>query len=80
VWANLLYLKPGTKEHYLRALERDWPELLPEYARLYGSKAYLDASEVRAEVRALANKHGIRDRRALKLQPPPEPQQLTLAV
>jgi hypothetical protein len=35
---------------------------------------------VRAEVRALANKHGIRDRRALKLQPPPEPQQLTLAV
>jgi DNA repair photolyase len=80
VWANLLYLKPGTKEHYLRALERDWPELLPEYARLYRSKAYLDASEVRAEVRALANKHGIRDRRALKLQPPPEPQQLTLAV
>jgi DNA repair photolyase len=80
VWANLLYLKPGTKEHYLRALERDWPELLPEYARLYGSKAYLDASEVRAEVRALANKHGIRDRRALKLEPPPEPQQLTLAV
>jgi DNA repair photolyase len=80
VWANLLYLKPGTKEHYLRELERDWPELLPEYARLYRSKAYLDASEVRAEVRALANKHGIRDRRALKLQPPPEPQQLTLAV
>src|SRR3954452_3075616 len=63
VWANLLYLKPGTKEHYLRALERDWPELLPQYERLYGSKAYLDATEVRAEVRALANKHGIRDRR-----------------
>jgi DNA repair photolyase len=80
VWANLLYLKPGTKEHYLRALERDWPELLPEYERLYGSKAYLDASEVRAEVRALAGKHGIRDRRALKLRPPAEPQQLTLAV
>ena len=29
VWANLLYLKPGTKEHFLAALERDWPELLP---------------------------------------------------
>ena len=78
--ANLLYLKPGTKEHYLRALERDWPELLPEYERLYGSKAYLDASEVRAAVRALANKHGIRDRRSLKLRPPAEPEQLTLAV
>jgi DNA repair photolyase len=80
VWANLLYLKPGTKEHYLRALERDWPELLPEYERLYARKAYLDASEVRAEVRALANTHGIRDRRRVKLRPPAEPEQLTLAV
>jgi DNA repair photolyase len=80
VWANLLYLKPGTKEHYLRALERDWPELLPQYESLYGSKAYLDASEVRAEVRALAGKHGVRDRRRVKLSPPAEPEQLSLAV
>ena len=41
VWANLLHLKPGTKEHFLGALERDWPELLPEYERLYGRRAYL---------------------------------------
>jgi DNA repair photolyase len=80
VWANLLYLKPGTKEHYLRALERDWPELLPEYERLYGRKAYIDSSEVRAEVRALTTKHGIRDRRRIRLSPPPEPEQLSLAV
>jgi DNA repair photolyase len=80
VWANILYLKPGTKEHYLRALERDWPELLPEYERLYASKAYLDASGVRAEVRELTKKHGIRDRRRVKLQPPAEPEQLSLAV
>jgi DNA repair photolyase len=80
VWANILYLKPGTKEHYLRALERDWPELLPEYERLYGTKAYIDSSEVRAEVRALTKKHGIRDRRRVKLSPPPEPEQLSLAV
>src|SRR5919108_3071029 len=26
VWANVLYLKPGTREHFLDALERDWPE------------------------------------------------------
>src|SRR5947209_4215066 len=31
VWANVLHLKPGTKEHFLEALERDWPELLPAY-------------------------------------------------
>ena len=80
VWANLLYLKPGTKEHYLRALERNWPELLPEYERLYDRRAYVDASEVRSQVRELAQAHGIRDRRRRPLEPPAEPEQLSLAV
>jgi hypothetical protein len=35
VWANLLYLRPGTREHFLEALARDWPALLAEYERLY---------------------------------------------
>jgi DNA repair photolyase len=80
IWANILYLKPGTREHYLACLERDWPELLPEYAKLYGRKAYIDSSEIRAQVRELARKHGIRDRRRVKLEPAPEPEQLSLAV
>ncbi len=29
IWANLLYLRPGTREHFLDCLARDWPELLP---------------------------------------------------
>jgi DNA repair photolyase len=45
IWSNLLYLKPGTREHFLEALERDWPELLPEYERLYARRAYLPAEE-----------------------------------
>jgi DNA repair photolyase len=83
VWANLLYLKPGTKEHFLRALARDWPELLPEYERLYAQHAYLPKSETepaRARVRELTRAHGIRDRRRVKLAPPPEPEQLQLVV
>jgi DNA repair photolyase len=80
IWANLLYLKPGTKEHYLRALERDWPELLPEYERLYGGRAYADSSDVRARVRELARAHDVRDRRRSPLEPPAEPEQLSLAV
>ncbi len=83
VWANLLHLKPGTKEHYLSALERDWPELLPEYERLYGDRAHLPASvttRVREQVRSLARAHGIRDRRRVKLRPPDDPEQLRLAV
>ena len=37
IWANLLYLRPGTREHFLDALEGDWPELLPKYERLYAA-------------------------------------------
>jgi len=83
VWANLLYLRPGTREHFLGALERDWPELLPEYERLYGRRAYLakaDSEPVRAQVRSLVREHGVRDRRRVRLAPPPEPEQLELAV
>ena len=57
VWANVLYLRPGTREHFLEALARDWPELLPEYERLYAGRAYLPAAETeptRAVVRRLA--------------------------
>jgi len=81
VWANTLYLKPGTREHFLDCLANDWPELLPEYERLYGSRAYLPRSEsepVRDMVRQLAREHGVRDRRRVRLAPPPEPEQLEL--
>jgi len=83
VWANLLYLRPGTREHFLAALERDWPELLPKYERLYRSGAYLPRREtdpVRERVRALARSHGVRDRRPLRLQPAPEAEQLQIAI
>lgn len=84
VWANLLYLRPGTKEHFLDALARDWPEELARYEELYaGERAYLPRGVVdplRERVRALAREHGIRDRRRVKLAPPPEPQQLSLGV
>ena len=83
IWANLLHLKPGTREHFLAALERDWPELVPEYERLYAGRAYLPAEETRPgreQVAALAAEHGIRDRRRVRLEPPPDPEQLKLAV
>jgi DNA repair photolyase len=85
IWANLLYLRPGTREHFLAALERDWPELLPEYERLYGGRAYLPRDEtepVRETVRKLARKHGIRDRRRIRLEPEPPviAEQMMLAI
>jgi DNA repair photolyase len=83
IWANLLYLRPGTREHFLAALEQDWPELLPEYERLYRRGAYLprDATEpVRERVRSLAREHGVRDRRRVLLRPPAAAEQLQIAA
>ena len=83
IWANLLYLKPGTREHFLASLAEDWPELLPEYEQLYARRAYLPASEtapVRTQVRDLARLHGVRDRRRLRLAPAPRAEQLALSI
>jgi len=83
VWANLLFLRPGTREHFLAHLAEDWPEQLPYYEELYADKAYLGAElmkPVRERVAELAREYGIRDRRGVRLAPPPEPEQLSLAV
>jgi DNA repair photolyase len=83
IWANLLYLRPGTREHFLAALDRDWPELLPEYERLYRRGAYLPRREtdpVRDRVRTLARSHGVRDRRRVRLEPPAIAEQLEIAA
>jgi DNA repair photolyase len=83
IWANLLFLRPGTREHFLNHLAEDWPEQVPLYEEIYAGKAYLGAElmkPVRGEVSRLAREYEIRDRRALKLAPPPEPEQLSLTV
>jgi DNA repair photolyase len=57
IWANVLFLRPGTREHFLEALARDWPEELPRYEELYAERAYLPAGEtkpVKDRVRELA--------------------------
>jgi DNA repair photolyase len=80
VWANWLYLKPGTREHFLEAVARHWPELLPLYERLYGADAYLRAKPVHwleRRIRALRAEHGLPERREA---PAEEIRQLTLAL
>ncbi len=85
IWANLLFLRPGTREHFLEALARDWPEELDRYERLYRGRAYLGAERtkpLRAQVDALAREYGVRDRRRVRLEPEPPviAEQLVLAV
>jgi DNA repair photolyase len=84
IWANVLFLRRGTREHFLEALARDWPEQLPRYEELYAKgRAYLPAEQtkpIRKRVAALAKEHGIGDRRRVRLEPEPEPEQLALIV
>src|SRR5947209_5755256 len=45
IWANLLYLRPGTREHFLACLQREWPELLADYEELIAMcRAYTQAA------------------------------------
>ncbi len=83
VWTNLLFLRPGTREHFLEHLAEDWPELVPKYRELYSRRAYLGADDVKPvkrRVAALARELGVADRRVRPLEPEPEPEQLALAV
>jgi DNA repair photolyase len=85
IWTNLLFLRPGTREHFLENLARDWPEELERYQRLYGRRAYLGKEHTKPlkdEVNALAREYGVRDRRSIRLQPEPPviAEQLALAV
>jgi hypothetical protein len=83
VWCNVLYLRPGTREHFLACLAEDWPELLPTYERLYAKSAYLKGPEgaaVREQVASLRRELGVADRRPIRLAPAPQPEQLALTL
>ncbi|MBM3221043.1 MAG: radical SAM protein [Candidatus Rokubacteria bacterium] len=82
LWCNVLFLRPGTREHFLESLARHWPEQLARYEKLY-ARPYLPPSEtepIKERVAALRAGLGIADRRRVKLEPPPEPEQMRLAI
>jgi DNA repair photolyase len=71
IWTNVLYLRPGTREHFLDHLARDWPELVAHYERLYRGRAYLGKAEIEPVRREVAE---LRDRFTIgepAYEPPP---------
>lgn len=84
-WSNVLNLRPGTREHFLAVLEREWPAELERYRRLYpgGGSGYLrraDADPIERRIAAVRRGSGIGDRRRIILSPEPEPSQLALSL
>jgi DNA repair photolyase len=84
VWAAPVNLRPGVREHFLGALERDWPELVERYEELFAKRAYLPdsiAKPLREHVRAAARSAPIPEAyRRTKRPRTSQPQQLTLTV
>ena len=81
LWAGMLHLKDGTREHFMSVLNRHWPEMVPRYERAYLNRAYLPSSfgeKTMEAVARLRSLHRVSDHRRVILKPPPEPEQLTL--
>jgi DNA repair photolyase len=81
LWGGMLHLRDGTREHFMTVLAKHWPELVPRYEAAYRSRAYLPevlTEKPLKEISRLREKHGVRDRRKVRWQPPPEPKQLSL--
>jgi DNA repair photolyase len=83
IWASVLHLRPGTREHFLEALARDWPEEVGRYEQLFAERAYLPASVARPlqeVVREAVRGTPVRHVPSPKRRSAPDPPQLRLAV
>ncbi len=81
LWGSLLNLRPGTREHFLACLARDWPDELPRYERLFARSPYLPSAAGRALGEQLAQvrrRYPLRERPLIL--PPAEPEQLALGL
>jgi len=81
LWAGMLHLKDGTREHFMSVLGKHWPELVPRYEAAYRARAYLPQALGESTMKTVARlrtAHGVADRRRIVLKPPPEPEQLAL--
>jgi DNA repair photolyase len=83
LWADWVNLRPGTREHFFAQLERDWPEELARYRRLFAGRAYLPDIERRAlrdRLAALKREIPACSRSVPLIVPEPTPVQLALPV
>jgi DNA repair photolyase len=79
--SNVLFLRSGTRETFMRFLAIEFPRLVPEYERLYRGSAYARPDyvrEVEQRVRRLAADAGLSARRRADRPDQSAPRQLSL--
>jgi DNA repair photolyase len=79
--SNVLFLRSGTRETFMRFLAIEFPRLVPEYERLYRGSAYARPDyvrEVEQRVRRLAAEAGLSVRRRADRPDQSAPRQLSL--
>ena len=84
IWANVVYLREGTREHFLQAIADDWPEQVARYEQLFANRAYLPAAvanPIKERVREAARAAPLRHRPSPRREPAVSAtRQLQLAV
>ena len=61
VGCNVMYLQDGTRTHFMKFIEREFPSMRPRFERLYARKYPPEAyrKEVKAMVRVLQQRYGL---------------------
>jgi DNA repair photolyase len=64
VGCNVMYLQDGTRTHFMKFIEREFPAMLPRFERLYTKKYPPETyrKEVQGMVRALQERYGVTKR------------------
>jgi DNA repair photolyase len=65
VGTNVMFLEDGTRTHFMKFIERDFPSMLPRFEKLY-EKKYAPAEyrkQVQGMVRVLQDRYGLRKRK-----------------
>ena len=68
VGCNVMYLQDGTRTHFMKFIEREFPAMTPRFDRLYAKKYPPDSyrKEVGAMVRVLQDRYGLTKREKIE--------------
>ena len=77
VGCNVMYLQDGTRDHFMKFLEEEFPAMRPRYERLYATKYPPNdyRKEVKGMVRMLQSRYGL-TRREEATEAPAEPESI----